>query len=304
LVGIMTDRALWATEASGLNDLSEVKLGRRRVREYMSELLEADSSQPVRMLSDLANSEVFDSDDMSWFVLSASREPDDAAQWRLYTGTRAGFALHLNTSVSLQVVAGSGHKPHARYKTLGDASFVARWYKVAYTRKDRTQMLDSLVAWARDRYTETEQQDLGVGPAADQQFAEMMAELQNAYITALDLASVLIKPRSFRGEREVRAAAAVAWEPLHVAFRANDHGVVRYLRLAAARSGREESRVMVDERDGRGNPARALPVAGVTVGPTPNFKRARRTVQALLLRAGLKHEETFPIKKSKVPLRW
>jgi hypothetical protein len=304
LVGIMTDRALWATEASGLNDLSEVKLGRRRIREYMSELLETDPSQPVKMLSEIADSEVLGNDDMSWFVLSATREPDDAAQWRLYTGARAGFAVHLDASIPLQVVAGSNHEPHAHYKTLGDSSFVARWYKVAYTRKERTQMLDSLVAWARDRYAETDWQGLGVGPEADQQFAGMVSELEDAYITALDLASVLIKPRSFRGEREIRAVAAVAREPLHVSFRANDHGVVRYLRLAAARSMQDVSRVMIDERDKQGYPARALPVTGITVGPTPYFKRARHSVQALLLRAGLKQEESFPIKKSKVPLRW
>lgn len=303
LVGIMTSRELWATEASGLNDLSEVKLGRRRIRKYLSATLEADPSDVVKMLNEVARREAFDREYVPWFILSASLERDDAAQWRLYTGARAGFAVHLDTSVPLQVIAGDGRKPH-RYKTMGDASFVARWYKVAYTRKQQSLMLDDLLAWARRRYAEAEADWAAAGPDADDRLADVAGDLRLDLAAALDLASALIKPRSFRGEREVRAVAAVALQNLHVSFRANDHGVVRYLRLAGAPPGEDASRVMEDKHDGRGAPMRTLPVIGVTIGPTPYFKRARRTVEALLLRAGLKPDESFPIKKSKVPLRW
>jgi hypothetical protein len=299
LVGIMTHRELWATEASGLNDLSEFTRGLRYLVRWMREQDDPIAGEVVEIATDTEHwaqrkpSEVF--------ILSASLDGDDAGQWRMYGGKQIGYAIELDTSLPLGVVSGqpeSTRPTRGLYFTFGNESTVAPWCYVAYTKKEKATLLRSLLEWAhlaadhREarvshlRSIKTDDPD-----RISDELGDVGYEYADSVRSAVGLAAALMKPRGFRGEREVRAVATAEWTERHATFRATDHGVVRHLRLAV---GDGSSSVIEDRSD------RRLPVRGLTVGPTPYFELGRDTLQALCASAGL---DSIKIRSSRIPLR-
>ena len=304
LVGILENRELWASESSTLNDLSEVTAGRRRIRRRIkAELRATPGDEVLRDIRDaLRGSGQWERIDVRTFVLCASLERDDAAQWRLYCGKRGGFAVHLDTSKPLQVIAPPGREvPKSRFGIpFGFSAEVNKWYRVAYTKRQKRELVDHLIDWARQRRQRLEQELAGTGNG--DRAADLVIDYRAEFAGAIDLASALMKPRGFRAEREVRSVAYAPLPGSLESFRDNEEMPVPYLRLAESENGARRDLAMTDRRsEETGAPDRTLPVVGVTVGPTSQFKDVRRTVGVMLSRAGL---SKVKVRKSKVPLRW
>ncbi|WP_282944437.1 DUF2971 domain-containing protein [Cellulomonas endometrii] len=301
LIGIMTNRELWATEATGLNDLSEFQEGLRYLRKWMRR---TGGKMTERILSMLEDDDGFwaPSKPSEVFVLSASLDRDDAAQWRLYGGGRAGYSIELDPSVPLGVISGdsspSSDDPVLTFFNIGGVATVAPWCRVAYTKSEKEEMLQSLLTWARadDEATDERIVQMQSHGAADHFIEDESYEADDRLRTAMGTAAALIKPKGFRSEREVRAVATAPLLSLHTRFRPTEHGIVRYLRLAAS----DGTTALIKDRTTGRHPDRTLPARGVTVGPTPYFEYGRDTVTALCKQAGI---DAPRVRASKVPLR-
>lgn len=321
LTGIMNDRALWASEATSLNDLSEISAGfafiHARLKaatphdvggdgELLETLREYAEAGTVPRVSGLRTHDPL-------FVLCASLQPDDAAQWRLYTGQHSGYALHVDTGYPLVAVAPSG-APGAVSRTSvtwGRRTEMEPWRKVAYTDDDKTALVADLLSWATARAAGAL---LGAGqvrddPDFDDADTHASAKLQDAtldaerdYRRALLLAAALMKPEGFIAEQEVRLIVTPMSAESVTQFRSTADLPVRYVRVAG-RPADHGSLFAVDDRPDpkTGKPARTLPVTGVTVGPTPYYGHIANTVADLCMSAGIASPD---VRESKVPLRW
>ncbi|WP_169165058.1 DUF2971 domain-containing protein [Cellulomonas taurus] len=299
LIGIMTNRELWATEASGLNDISEFRDGLTYLGTWMRE---TGGPMTGRILSMLKEDGYWaPSRPSEVFVLSATLDRDDAAQWRLYGGRQAGYAVELDPAVPLGVISGDSSEPkESRFSmfNLGGESTVAPWCRVAYTTASKNKMLQSLLDWARDddRAFRVRSRSMKRRGASEDFISDEAFLADERLKTAIGTAAALIKPEGFRSEREVRAVASVGVPQLHTRFRATEYGIVRYLRLAAG----EGSNVVVKDTQVDGRPKRRLPAQGVVVGPTPYFEQGRDTVVELCKVGGIDEPR---VEHSIVPLR-
>lgn len=149
LVGIVTNRELWATEAPGLNDVSEIEQERRFISSGLPSTT-AKLSQLLMSFADGSRSSAARPSDV--FVLAASLVGDDASQWCLQGGERMGFALELDTDVPLGVVSGTKRETdraasdgNPSWVRMGEIATVAPWYKVAYTTPTRKRC--SAASW-------------------------------------------------------------------------------------------------------------------------------------------------------------
>lgn len=308
LVGALTGRTLWASSAASLNDLSEIARGRKKVRRRLRAELAANPADPaIELALDVTRrGALYAHDRAEVFVLCASRERDDAAQWRLYTGPRSGFALHIDTDVRLQVVGPPADAP-PEAGTFGEAlntTMVEHWHPVAYTPRERRPMLDSLVDWIRKRYATGSAAIAGASASGPQMNGQAALITMSAEIaSAAQLAAALIKPRGFRAENEVRAVIRLVVGEGLIEYRATSDLPVGYVRLASdPHPSAPLSTAMPDGKDPQtGQPLRTLPVTGITVGPTMWFDDIERTVRSLATKGGL---GPIPIERSRVPLRW
>lgn len=106
LVGILENWELWATEASGLNDTSELAHRRKVVVRLLSGLTERDRDDETveDLLGATTDEHAARRELQTTYLLRALPARDDAAQPRPYEGRRAGYALHLDTSEPLRVI--------------------------------------------------------------------------------------------------------------------------------------------------------------------------------------------------------
>lgn len=310
LLGILADRALWATEANGLNDTSEVSEGRKLIHDYAQRELERNPNDTIMaMLAQVANQQLRTPVSTRVYVVSASLDPDDAGQWRLYGGKRAGYALHLDTDRPLHVVPEKpavGELPAVAVDRSNVASVTA-WSPVAYTDSEHQAVIRSLAEWARSvmpGYEELSMSKFTTGTIKDGLAQQALLEFGLDVLAAsVDTASALVKPPGFRGEREVRAVALLDKSNDHVRLRANDHGIVQYVRVTCPDPplGPIDSISPHLFDPSTGAPTRALPMVGLTVGPTPHFEQSLPALYAALRHAGL--PEVHPM-ESNAPLRW
>lgn len=297
LVGMMTNREVWATESTGLNDVSEITEGFAYIRDWLAS--RAESVAPFLLRLAQAGGEAF-TGAQRMFILCASMEGDDAGQWRLYGGPRAGYAVELDSAVPLGVVSRAAD-PAVRgslFRRMGQVASVAPWYAVAYASPERDCLLSDLIDWAENENTQYE--DLANDPSHDPDELDSCGQdLAEKFVDALATAGALIKSPGFSGEREVRALVSVALRAEHQEFRATTDAVVRYVRLAAG-DGQD---LVMPERDASGALARTLPIRSITVRRTPYFETTRLTLEDLVSRAGLIPADVDII-HSNVELRW
>jgi hypothetical protein len=299
---MMKDRQLWATESTGLNDVAEITEGFSHIREWLA-------GRPERVAPILLRLAEPDGDAFTaaqrMFMLCASMEGDDAGQWRLYGGPRAGYAVELDPSVPLGVISRAADvsvrgptTPATFFRRLGQVASVAPWYAVAYTSSERDVLLSDLIAWAETENDEYE--SLAKEPTHDPEHLDDLGQdLGEKFKDALATAGALIKSSGFSGEREVRALVTVALRTEHQEFRATDVGVIRYVRLATG----DGEGLVLPEKDASGVVTRTLPVRSITVRRTPYFETARLTLEDLVVRGGLVPADV-PILHSRVELRW
>lgn len=233
LRGMLATGRVWASQASSLNDRSEAIDGWRRLHDMLLELGSSDLHSFVARGQEFAREA-----SARVFVVSASTEPNDVNQWRLYATDGWGYSLAIPPG-PLQV----HHEPRTQ-QTSRLESLVLRhwrpelrpWIKVIYTdehlRDVVRELIESVAAW-EDRIAQAD-------PAESDGLYDTLGQMIDD-----DLATIayLVKPAGFRGENEVRtvvtlkAASFLAKGPARTLgafppdFRAGTGGIVGYFEL-------------------------------------------------------------------------
>lgn len=301
LLGAVTGRQLWATEATGLNDLAEVTQGWKFIRDWAKE--QDPNDEIIQKVVEEAGTDEEGDDDvptrsrLGVFMCCASLRADDANQWRLYGGGGHGYALELNPQIPLAVLAdGEGPKRPSRGSSgiwvAFDYAPVTPWLNVLYSDDDKARALEGITAAASEEFA----RPTGAAERGPQIAQEGLDLFGTRLAWELGRVAQLMKSDGFSGEHEVRVVATDE-NGLFAKFRATPHGVVRYTQLGTDPSG--TSSLVIFKGDLAAGEQTAIPLRSVTLGPLIHAQNNRSTVRALL------HSTGFPsckVYESKVPL--
>lgn len=298
LLGIVQSGCLWASEASSLNDLAEVRRGWEVVRGWLEPRRTA--SEGADLLADLAQDPLQEKHEV--FVLSGSTAADDANQWRLYAQNGRGYAVELSPNVQLAAVSRTpeAKPPKAGSKNifgwyLGEVVAVTPWYHVLYERTAAIKALREL-----ERATLKGLRRVAREAKSHDHYSELKDELRGSAYEALGAIAHLIKEPGFSGEREVRVVTTYLFANQHIQYRAGDHGVVSYGLLTRAPRGHSTSRILHRPKmDSSSRPGRPLPLRSVRLGPLLAEEHTS-TVTRLLVKNDLHSAE---VRRSAVRLR-
>lgn len=307
LLGLLQTQTLWASEATSLNDIAEIRQGWDFIDEWLKHQIPKSST--ALWLKRVADSTRQLHGQAEVFVACASTRRDDANQWRLYADAGRGYAVELDPSAPMSVLSrdvaisrGSVAAKEERRSSQSSGGPVVRgardlvtvspWLHVLYDQsiKDRA-MHDVLVKARADRHW------VQAGPTADER--EHRKELwEERASEVLATIAQLVKSPGFSGEDEVRIAATFfGGLGHHLGFRATPFGVVRYAPLAHAGTGSDWAVVL--PASSTGVPQERLPIAGVQLAPGLRAESVP-TITHLLRRHG---HRAARVTTSRVPLR-
>ena len=122
----LESHSLWATEAFGLNDVSELRRGWRFVKEWLA------SQAADEVIEEMQQHVEGDTDrymGVEAFRCCASTLPDDASQWRLYADDARGYSVSIDPMVDLGVAARVGASPIAEPPSNGRTVDIAALFR-------------------------------------------------------------------------------------------------------------------------------------------------------------------------------
>lgn len=285
LLSIIKLREFWATEASGLNDVAEIRQGWAFIRSWLKE---QPDGHVQRLMREMASSS--EGDDgvrgaphvTDNYILSASTIVDDANQWRLYGSGGRGYSLELDPTAPLVVLSTppkywEDHLPLPAMDDTGVGGIVTPWIHVLYTDESKERALDGLV-----RKFELAVESGGTLGAPGNLWP------------ALGTIAALMKTPGFSGEREVRVIVSEPWADC-VKFHATAYGVVRHVKLTASRPPLNNFGIaFASDLDGLG-----LPLNGVWLGPLLGGLNNRESILGLLSHYGF---HSISCRQSHIPL--
>lgn len=295
LIGMLQHGTLWASEATTLSDLTEVRYGWDLVTDWIEGQKQSDAVAEIRRAADS-----FGSRDRDVFVVSASMDGDDANQWRRYGADCRGYVVGLDASARLTVVA-LNHEEGAAESVqsvlpMGDpvgSVEVSSWLRVFYQ--------PDLVAAALEQLLKSTEEALAAAASADcrgdsDEAVFAWHDRQSGIRSAVAIIATLAKPAGLFGENEVRIVVDMSSGSRHYWYRGSRDGVVPYVKLVGLPDGSASKRVV--------DPAEVvvgLPVQSVTLGPRLRDENIGAT-QNLLRRHGYDTEK-IALRCSDVPLR-
>lgn len=293
LHGSLTKQHLWASAASSLNDLGEVRQGWELIKEILAS---EPTSDVVELLTSFADDPHKKQHEV--FVLSASIDGDDAAQWRLYANGARGYVIGLNGAAALAVVSPVADSTSEQAKPkfgwlVKDAASVGPWQKVLYQRSDVEAVLRELVAAADAEARQIE----GTSGMSEDEKTSRYESVQDWGYEALATIAHLIKSPGFAGENEVRVVVTFPWGAEHIRYRSSSDGIVAYVVLAESPHGPRHT--VLRPEPGSKEAVTTLPVASVRLGPLLRPEQAK-TVTSFLHSLKLKNVDVLT---SDVPLR-
>lgn len=100
LIGLLSSRAVWATDARFLNDSTEVSLAREVVINAASSV-DVKTTHARELVADLVRLEPWDLVRGNLYVASFSTKRDLLSQWRAYGGDGLGYAIGVDTTIKL-----------------------------------------------------------------------------------------------------------------------------------------------------------------------------------------------------------
>ncbi|MFJ3404152.1 DUF2971 domain-containing protein [Promicromonospora sp. NPDC090134] len=283
-----------------MNDLAEVRQGWDFIREWLDD--QPDNDGVLNSMRQVVENERTGSQFATTFMCSASKQRDDANQWRLYANTGRGYAVELDASVRLAVKA-LGERAHPALTGTGqpswetlilDSAFVSPWLEVLYENSAKVRALDGLAANARF-YSE----NLPVKSSTYEEFGEATQQFQADLSIELATIAQIMKSPGFAGENEIRTVVSFAAGDDHVLYRETDYGVVGYVRLGRHPAPRGEGAVVYPSEHREHKELQRLPIRSVGLGPLLSAQNNRVTVERLMQRAG--HPNS--VWDSKIPLR-
>ena len=300
LISILSSHTLWATASAFLNDRHEIVLGGRRISERVLSAAARRGETLAREVADRVSASTQQGEGPgrgSLFILSASRSPDSLSMWRLYGGAQESYAVGIDQTQPLAVLARS--EADAAATAQGDY-FLRRqgWRRVRYDAAEQDTLVDTALQHLDGLVSALPPHDL-TGPRTQQPAGPPGLEVEaliEPFLQALQEALLLIKHPGFVDEQEFRYAVALAGgvggsslEARLLSYRSTAYGIAPYLRLTGAEPG--------------GAPIAAtpvpLPLRGVAVSPSPNGDEALASLRQLLLA----HGYDVPVRRSSIPFR-
>lgn len=293
-LGMIQTGHLWATEATGLNDHSEIIEGQKFVhaqwiakRYRLEELVDPVFAELVDGAFAHLDPNIGKALHRGVpYVLCASSEADDANQWRLYADNGRGFSVDLDTSSDLVLCPANAAKVDPEeLPGLGNLGSVKRWSPVLYEQSDREAAFDNLIEWLANTARLFTQK-----AAEDSRYAWSIALQASA---AADTLCSLIKTRGFLGEHESRVVVEMLEEADDwINFRSAQTGIVRTVHL---RNVCPASRpAQLSNRSG----IAPLPITRVRVGPQQDYELVAPTIRALLAKHGYRDVMVEPSRAS------
>jgi len=141
---ILRSGRLRASLSSDLNDLGEVTFGWERVRAWLETRTDLDGSAVYNAMREAAEDAALDSEEgdeyfrKTWHIVSASTEPDSAAQWLAYGAGGAGVALGIDPDAALVPVSSDAScirawsHPRDPIWSCRSSASTSPWLKVVY----------------------------------------------------------------------------------------------------------------------------------------------------------------------------
>lgn len=286
LLGIVRNGELWASESTSLNDLAEIRQGWNFVRDWVRD----SADDRVRHLGWLISEESSPQGMTTTYVLSASSEPDDANQWRLYADGGYGYAVELDTAQQIGVRLVIPEVPSGRGigELLKFSVVVSGWKRCLYEDVDKMAALEACFENYFGRIDRAQ-----ASGGSEEELDEEGQSARDELYGELAEAAALMKSRGFLGENEYRVVIQPLTRQSFEHFRPSRIGVVSYVTLGAGMWKETESRWLSRDED----PRRDLPVTGVRLGPLVRPENAR-TIEALLRQ----HQLSDAVAKSEIPL--
>jgi hypothetical protein len=259
LIGMVSSGTFWASEASSLNDLAEVRQGWEAIRRVLASMPDDETRDLL-----LAHAEHPMGGRHEVFVLSASTAPDDANQWRLYADAGRGYVMELDGEVPLAALSTvpAPERPEVEPGRLridfSNAALVTPWLHVIYDDAGVGDALNQLrvVVEAGLKYSRTM-------PTQEDYDVERSQVRDESYGALASLAN-LIKTPGFSGEHEVRVVANFVFNSDQVTYRVGAYGIVGYATLTQAPEGHKSG--LLRPEDGVALQT-ALPLKSVRTGP-------------------------------------
>ena len=295
LLSIVGNHVLWATASGFLNDTDEVKLGYRRILAEFSARLDAGDPVATALRERLEASRETRGgpSPSSFFVLSAAQHWDLLAMWRLYGGPRESYAIGLDPTVALRVLADAD----APAVTATADPHVIRqrtWDPVRYDPAEQQALTAAVFDGLEEDLTA-----LKTRIAADGATPQAVLETMSETFDDLEQALVLIKHPGYHDEREIRHSTALlhpaelgGWRGV-VRYRATSYGIAPHLWLTGSAGGeRGAGSALTTTRA-------PLPIRSVAVSPTPNGDTAADSLRAMLGAHGYDVE----VRRSSIPFR-
>lgn len=289
LLGMVENRVIWASEASSLNDRSEVVMGWEFHDEWLAHRRRDDETLGWAAISsggELAHHQ------SNVYVASCSTSGDDVAQWRSYAENGSGYAIELDASVQLSVWSTEpkrkcSTKKRAHFgRLMRDHAWVSPWLPAVYEKSVLFRMFDEVLDSVLSRMSEIDSMNAGPDP---QEFedarGQMYENLLDNYVTATSSVVHLYKAAGYSGENEVRILAGIPSGSPHLRFRSSGAGIVGYLPLTT--SSVSEANSVLHAADGVKRPPEPLPILGVNLGSKLDSLNGT-TVQRLLRMNGLR----------------
>lgn len=294
LIGMARDRCVWASEASSLNDVAEVRQGWTLIRSVLRKM------SPSEVRDDLLEpAKWMRSEQNEVFVLSGSTQRDDANQWRNYGDAGRGYVVEFDPTVHLAVLSdqpepdvSEPERPGRLRVDFAGAVWVTPWRHVIYEREIVKEAVEQIVERA-------EALRGWVDDAPDEESHYFRRDdLRNEAWSAASALAHLVKAPGFAGENEVRVVATAILPAAHLQHRPSPRGVVSYFRLTRSNSDQQD----LIRRNIRGSDwptPPSLPLRSVRLGPVLSMENGA-TVERMLQIHGFGEVD---VQRSRVPLR-
>ena len=296
LLGLAQNHEMWATEATGMNDLAEVRQGWSFIKKW----LKGQGEDEVLQLMRRACKEGSPVNHINGiYMCCASTRGDDSNQWRLYAQGGRGYAVEIDPSTPLAVIASARERPGPtprvagkRYVDFSSTTHVTPWLRVLYRSKDKKAALGRLAHNARQELkvlNQTHYDDRSDYEADRQMF-------QDSVLSDVARIARLMKSDGFSGEEEFRVVVTPIFDNASL-FRATESGIVRYVRLTAAPVQHPAGALVYRSEVEK---TMSVPLESVRLGPLIHAQNNVDTIKELLRRNRYKDAA---VKVSKVPLR-
>lgn len=295
---IIANHELWAADVGGLNDITEIRLGNKRVRKAFKTLRDDwdwhDDTTPeidFEALGEALDKAACDVFHGSAFVTCFSPAGDDTEQWQKYAGAD-GFAIGIPHGVYLPVV---GEPAPAQTMHPYLEEFPLRWLRMLYDKEKQLEVATDAVWEVQKGIVEGAYVD-SRHDAHDSFGSIFRDQASSAYVDAV----ASIKHEAFVREREVRYAVTRPDNPAAIHSSPNASRGEGHVRITGAAPAPFSLLRERDDPEYYQAATSNLPIVEIRVGPGNNSKSVRPWLRELLDANGY---SKVRLVKSKSPLR-